>query len=116
MLPRRQNPRKPLSENFCPVALCMSFLGGAWTPQLIWQLSHGARRFNELKHYLAPISSKMLSARLKELEEKRIVSRTILDTSPPSTEYALTEFGHELLPALIEIAKIGLKIHEEIDA
>lgn len=91
----------------------MSFLGGAWTPQLIWQLSHGARRFNELKHYLEPISSKMLSARLKELEEKRIISRKIIDAMPPSTEYSLTEFGHELLPALQEIAKIGLKIQKE---
>lgn len=90
----------------------MSFLGGAWTPQLIWQLSHGARRFNELKHYLAPISSKMLSARLKDLEDKQIIKRKILDTSPPSTEYSLTEFGFELLPALNEIAKIGMKIHQ----
>jgi DNA-binding HxlR family transcriptional regulator len=45
-------------------------LGGTWTPNLIWMLSGGPRRFGELKRDIPRISPKMLSARLRTLEEK----------------------------------------------
>ena len=33
----------------CPMSACMSLLGGVWTPEIIWNLSEGARRFSELR-------------------------------------------------------------------
>lgn len=94
----------------CPVSHCMSFLGGAWTPNVIWYLSAGPRRFGELRSDIPRISAKVLSARLRELEERGVISRTLMDSSPPAAEYALTDLGHELVPAIMAIMKVGTKL------
>jgi len=91
----------------------MELLGGAWTPNVIWHLQGGARRFSELQTYMAPISARVLSQRLKELEAKRVVQRTVLVTTPPSVEYALTELGQELVPAIEAIAHVGFKLRQQ---
>lgn len=90
----------------------MSVLGGAWTPNIIWHLSGGARRFNELRIDIPPVSAKMLTVRLRELEDKGIVSRVVKPTSPPSVEYSLTELGKDLLPAINAIVEVGHKLKE----
>jgi DNA-binding HxlR family transcriptional regulator len=81
-------------------------IAGAWAPNVIWNLRAGARRFSELKDDIPPISSKILSARLKDLERRGVVSRRVWDTSPPSVEYSLTELGTELVPALQAIVDV----------
>ncbi|MGX1785726.1 winged helix-turn-helix transcriptional regulator [Bosea sp. NPDC055332] len=94
----------------CNVGACMQVLGGAWTPNVIWFLSGGPRRFGELRRDMPVISAKMLSARLRALEEKGVVQRKVVPTTPPSTEYALTELGQEYVPAILAIAEVGAKL------
>jgi len=89
----------------------MSLLGGAWTPTLIWNLSEGPRRFSELRRAMPAISAKVLSGRLKDLEERGVLSRTVLATTPPSVDYALTALGGELIPAIQAIVDVGSKLH-----
>ena len=95
----------------CPMSACMSLLGGVWTPEIIWNLSDGQRRFSELRRAMPGISAKVLSARLKDLEERGVLSRTVLATTPPSVEYALTDLGGELIPAIRAIVEVGSKLH-----
>ena len=97
----------------CPIALCMELLRGAWAPHVLWYLRAGPRRFGELRHDIPRISARVLSARLHEMEFRGMIARRLLDTSPPSAEYELTELGHELLPALEAIAKVGTKLKDE---
>ncbi|WP_241150672.1 winged helix-turn-helix transcriptional regulator, partial [Pseudomonas viridiflava] len=52
---------------------------------------------------------------LKEMEEKGVVVRTVLATSPPSAEYSLSELGLELLPAIEAIAKIGYRLRLKLE-
>jgi DNA-binding HxlR family transcriptional regulator len=92
----------------------MSLLGGAWTANVIWCLSDGQRRFSELRRDIPRISAKVLSTRLHELEEKGVVTRHVMPTSPPSVEYALTDFGRELVPAINAIVEVGLKLKREL--
>lgn len=94
----------------CPLMECMSMLRGAWAPNIIWYLSGNPRRFGELRHDIPPISARVLSARLRELEARGLVSRTLIDSSPPSAEYALTELGQELMPAIRAIVEVGVKL------
>lgn len=110
-LPVRKSLKGKTSE-MCPIGACMELLGGAWTPNVIWHLSAGARRFSELQTYMTPISAKVLSQRLKELEAKGVVSRHVQATSPPSVEYALTDLGRELVPAIESIARVGFKLRQ----
>ncbi len=88
----------------------MSLLGGAWTPNVIWHLSGGPRRFGELRVDMPGISAKMLSARLKDLEEKGVIRRTVVATSPPSVDYALSDLGRDLVPAITAIADVGARL------
>jgi len=85
-------------------------LSGAWTPNVIWYLSGGPRRFGELRADIPRISAKVLSARLRELEKKGVIERRLIASSPPSAEYALTALGGELMPAIDAIAKVGHKL------
>ena len=100
------------ATQMCPIGACMELLGGACTPNVIWQLQDGPRRFSELQTYMTPISAKVLSQRLKELEAKGVISRTVMATTPPSVEYALTELGRELVPAIEAIARVGFKLRQ----
>ncbi|MFC4761572.1 winged helix-turn-helix transcriptional regulator [Dyella koreensis] len=97
----------------CPLSEVLSLLRGAWAPNVVWQLSGEARRFGELRHDMPKISARVLSARLRELESRGLVTRRVLRTSPPSAEYALTPLGRELLPAIDAIANVGRKLIAE---
>ena len=94
----------------CPLTECMALLGGAWTPNVIWYLSNCQRRFSELRRDIPTVSAKVLSARLRELEDKGVIARRVMPTSPPSVEYSLTDLGRELIPAINAIVGVGLKL------
>ncbi|MAW81436.1 MAG: transcriptional regulator [Parvularcula sp.] len=109
VLKRRKN-QSPAHDPDCPLNECMKLIGGAWTPNIIWYLSGGARRFSELKDDIPPISAKVLSARLKELEVKGVLDRRVVPTTPPTVEYSLTALGQELVPAISAIVRVGKKL------
>lgn len=88
----------------------MAVLGGAWTPNILWYLGPGPRRFNELRGDIGGVSGKVLSARLQRLRGDGIVTRQVMDTSPPTVEYELTELGRELLPAVEAIVDVGHRL------
>lgn len=105
----RKNKAPPVPP-ICPLSECMSLLGGVWTPNLIWYLSGGPRRFGELRSDIPRISAKVLSARLRAMEETGVIRRTVVASSPPSVEYSLTELGCELIPVIEAIVKVGMKL------
>lgn len=98
--------------NECPLSDCMAFLGGAWTPNIIWYLREGPRRFNELRGDIGGVSAKVLSTRLQRLRRDCIVTRRVIPTSPPTVEYELTELGRELLPAVDAIVQVGHRLKQ----
>jgi DNA-binding HxlR family transcriptional regulator len=103
---RKNRAPRPL----CPLSECMSVLGGAWTPNVIWYLSAGPRRFSELRVDLPDISAKVLTQRLRELEARGVLTRRVMETSPPSVEYALTDLGREFQPVIEQIVAVGHRL------
>jgi DNA-binding HxlR family transcriptional regulator len=106
-LKRRRNSAPP---TLCPLSDCMSLLQGAWTPNIIWYLSQGPRRFSELKAGIDKVSAKVLTQRLRDLEAKGVVTRHVEPTSPPSVEYALSDLGSELFPVIAAIVDVGHRL------
>lgn len=94
----------------CPMSKCMSLLSGLWTPELLWSISDGPRRFSEMRRDTPGISAKVLSGRLRELEGRGVLMRNVMPTSPPTVEYALTPLGTELLPAIRSIVEVGTRL------
>jgi DNA-binding HxlR family transcriptional regulator len=112
LLKVRKNKAPPPMPG-CPLTECMALLGGAWTPNIIWYLSAGPRRFGELRIDISAISAKVLSSRLRDLHDRGVVTRTVKPTSPPSVEYSLTNLGLQLMPAITAIVQVGHKLKAE---
>ena len=87
----------------CPrLAKAMELIGKRWTALIIYQLLDGPQRFNAIESAL-PISGRLLSERLKELEKESIVERKVYSEVPIRVEYSLTEKGSSLEGAVREI-------------
>lgn len=87
----------------CPrLARAMELLGKRWTTLIIYQLLDGPQRFNAIEAAL-PVSGRLLSERLKELEKEEIVERKVYTEVPVRVEYSLTEKGRHLEGAVREI-------------
>ena len=106
----RVRKNKAIIPPACPIDEGVKLLGGAWAPHVIWYLSQQPRRFSELRKDIPRISARVLSARLRDLQDRGVITRTPLVTSPPSAEYSLTELGRELLPALTALVGVALKL------
>ena len=91
----------------CPIELGLNILSGKWRLKLLWQVSHGPVRFNELQRRLGGITTKTLTQQLKELESCGIMRRTVYPETPPRVEYALTAVGETLVPVLKTLCDWG---------
>lgn len=77
----------------------ISLLSQRWTALVIYQLLLGTQRFSEIQSSIG-ISGKVLSDRLKELEQLNIVKREVIPETPVLIEYSLTEKGHSMEPII----------------
>lgn len=82
----------------------MQMLGKRWTGLIINQLLSGPQRFSHIKAGL-PISGKLLTERLKEMEEEGLVTMKVYAEVPVRVEYELTEKGKALEPIMKEVSK-----------
>ena len=94
----------------CPMHRLLNILSGPWTSYILWlNKSQGSQRFGELKKHLPKISAKVLTQRLRMLEEEKIISRHQEETIPPKVTYSLTKRGKQLDNILDEINKLAKK-------
>ncbi|CAM4294735.1 helix-turn-helix domain-containing protein [Paenibacillus phoenicis] len=85
----------------CRVGDALEILVGKWKPViLLVLLQEGTKRFSDLKRKLPDISQKMLTQKLRELEEEGIIERIVYPEVPPRVEYSITECGRSLEPLL----------------
>ena len=93
----------------CVVERTIGVIGGKWTTLILRDLLRGTKRFGELRRNLHAVSPKTLTDRLRFLEVKGIVTRTVYPEVPPRVEYALTERGRELGAIIDAMAAWGAK-------
>ena len=84
----------------CPVETTLTLIGDKWKVLILRDLLPGTKRFGELKRSIGNISQKVLTAQLRDMEEKGLVSRKVYAEVPPRVEYTLTELGYSLSPIL----------------
>ena len=98
----------------CPMDFILRILMGPWTTYVVYNLrTYGPQRFGELKRRVAGVSAKMLTERLRTLEDAGLVRRHYEATIPPKVTYSLTERGHELDQVLDRLAELGLRWESE---
>ena len=84
----------------CPVETTLMLIGDKWKVLILRGLIPGTKRFGELKKSIGGVSQKVLTAQLRDLEEKGLIQRTVYAEVPPRVEYSLTELGKSLSPIL----------------
>ena len=91
----------------CPVETTLMLIGDNWKVLILRDLMPGTKRFGELKKSIGSVSQKVLTAQLRDLEEKGLVSRKVYAEVPPRVEYSLTELGKSLSPILDAMREWG---------
>ena len=97
----------------CNIAQSLNIIGDRWTLLILHELLVGRETFSEIKHHLKGISSKLLSDRLKYLEEAGLLESTLYSAHPPRYRYRLTDSGRAALQAELSrmraVAGTGLR-------
>jgi DNA-binding HxlR family transcriptional regulator len=101
----------------CPVSCALDILGDRWTLLVIRDIIFKRKRY--FRDFLASpekIASNILSDRLKKLEECDIVLRRPDPVNARRIIYTLTEKGFDLVPAILELLRWGVKHDPASDA
>src|SRR5215468_11561780 len=93
-------------SNCCPLYHeAVELVGRRWTGAILQVLMDGPMRFSEIAQSIPELSDRLLSERMKELEARGIVQRTVIAGPPLRVEYSLSRMGRELEPALSELQR-----------
>ncbi|MGG3928018.1 helix-turn-helix domain-containing protein [Metabacillus fastidiosus] len=94
-----------MDKSICPrFEKAMGLLGQRWTGMIIYQLLLGPQRFCTIESSVG-VSGRVLSERLKDLENEGIVKRDVYPETPVRIEYSLTDKGLALEPLMRDIEK-----------
>ena len=106
--------RYALSPTPCPMAGLLEVLTRPWTMHILWVLStHGATRFGALRRQIEGISSRVLTERLRLLEQKGFIYRDYEPTIPPSVTYGITKRMEDIQKVLGELDQLARKWQQE---
>jgi DNA-binding HxlR family transcriptional regulator len=106
---------RPVLKDTRQVGRVLARVGDKWSLLVIAFLQTGPSRFNGFMRGLEGISQQMLTRTLCALERDGIVSRSILPTSPPQVEYALTSLGLSLSKHVLALGNWACKNIDRID-
>lgn len=95
----------PLDLHVCTVFHgAIELIGKRWTGAILTVMLQGASRFCEIREGIPGISDRLLTERLKELEDNGIVLREVTASRPPQVSYCLTPKGMALGPVLDSVS------------
>jgi DNA-binding HxlR family transcriptional regulator len=101
--------------NMMAIQDSMDVLSGKWKIAIISSICfYQKRRFSDILTDVVGISNKMLSQELKDLEQNKLIKRTVLDTQPPTVLYELTAHGKSLQTIINNLTDWGKAHRKEI--
>lgn len=99
----------------CPVETTISLIDNRWKP-LIWcAIFYGKKRFGEIRKNIGGISTKVLTANLRSMEDAGLLTRTVFPEIPPRVEYNFTDFGRSLEKVLYAMVDWGATYKYELE-
>ena len=99
----------------CPVEVTLTLIGDKWKVLILRDLMPGTKRFGELKKSIGSVSQKVLTAQLRDMEDKGLLTRKVYAEVPPRVEYTLTELGYSLEPVLDALRTWGERYKKSIE-
>ena len=100
----------------CVIERGMRIIGGKWTGSILWHVKDGPVRFNDLARMIGGASKKMITERLRQLEDQGLVRREVYNTAPITVVYEITDFGRTALRFLDELRTWSESLPEVLTA
>ncbi|HEY1657730.1 MAG TPA: helix-turn-helix domain-containing protein [Candidatus Sulfotelmatobacter sp.] len=98
------------AQNPCAISGLLELLARPWTMHILWALSrNGPMRFGVLKKQVEGISSRVLTERLRTLEDARFIFRHYEQTIPPSVTYGITDRMQDLEKVFVQLEALARK-------
>jgi DNA-binding HxlR family transcriptional regulator len=93
----------------CPIETTFRIVGKRWAILIIREIFRGNTQFNRFMENIEGITPKVLTERLRELEQLGIVRRRIVSEYPVRVEYSLTDMGKGFEPILLSAASFSMR-------
>lgn len=100
----------------CLLDFAMDFIRGKWKAVILCHLYDSPKRFLELQRKTNGISQKVLTEKLKELENDELVDKLVYLEVPPKVEYYLTDKGQEITKIIKELEEWAAKYYPDLDS
>lgn len=97
-----------ISQTQCPIARTLQSLGAWWSLLILRDAFQGVTRFDHFQKSLG-IAPNILSQRLSQLTEARLLERRLYSEKPPRHEYVLTDKGRDFFPVVVAVFTWGNK-------
>lgn len=112
MEPFEQCAAQNHSEEECkkrqmPIQDALDVLSGRWKLPVLIAVSFSSKRFSQISKEINGITDRVLSAELKEMEQNKLITRTVHDAFPPVVEYAITPHGRTLHKIYAQLGEWG---------
>lgn len=98
----------------CPVETTLLLISDKWIVLVLRDLLTGTKRFGELMKSVSGVSQKVLTEKLRRMEENGLVVREVFPEVPPRVEYTLTELGRSLSPILDAMEAWGWEYKKKV--
>src|ERR1700732_5162411 len=106
--------QSPIEPPHCPFGELLEVLARPWTMHVLWVRStNGPTRFGALRRQVQGISSRVLTERLRVLEQKGFVLRNYEPTIPPSVTYSITNRMKDISKVLSGLDELARKWQQE---
>jgi len=106
--------RSSQSPSPCAIGGLLELLTRPWTLHILWSLStQGPMRFGVLRKNVDGISARVLTERLRTLEDKGFIYRHYEPTIPPAVTYGITERMKDIQKVLAQLEALAHKWHAE---
>lgn len=112
----RNLPKPNVFDHNCGSQQALNLVADKWTALIIYTLSQGTKRYNQLQRDISGISQKMLTQTLRSLERDGLVERQVYPVVPPKVEYSLTSLGATLVVPLSTLCKWAEAHLSEVEA
>jgi DNA-binding HxlR family transcriptional regulator len=101
-------------KDMLPIRDALDVISGKWKMMILISIKHNNKRFRDIERSIPKISSKVLAKELKDLEQHKLIKRTVYDDYPVSIEYTMTEYAMSLEKVMNELHTWGLNHRKEI--